>query len=154
MKKIFFGIIALSSLLLLVGCDKKENKNIETTTKTTITNNKQETIYDGKKYIQIAPSTSDLPIQDDDNYLILNNGKATAYAPYWNITSEGNYEINNNNITIHFTKKYGVDNNGDSYEDIIDKFFYAHIDGDKIIVDSMSISDNYVPESYIYQLQQ
>lgn len=155
MRKLLKGMLVTLSLLLLVGCDNPFNivklKEIRDE-KTIVTDQPEEVSLKEGKYIQIAPSNVGSQGEGYDSYLTLENGIATKYDTYFEATTEGTYTINGKLLIIHYTRNYGMATYGEPYDDTIDRTFNAHIDGNKIIIDSMNDFDAYESGSIIYEL--
>ena len=149
MKKLikFLSIILIT--ILLVGCEKK--------TETTKPVNNEPEIKISKlkegKYTQIAPSKKNSQGDGYDTYLTLENGKATEFESSFGMTTEGTYTINDNIITVHYTRNYGMTTYGEPYDDKIDRTFTYHIEDNKVILDKMSDFDAYEKGSVIYELK-
>lgn len=153
MKKTFSRIMVILSLLLLVGCDKLTNDNtIEMTKNETIQPTIEKIIFKEGKYIQIAPSNTGSQGEGYNNYLTLENGTATEFDSYFEITTEGTYTVDGDNLTIHYTRTYGITTYGEPFDDPLDRTIYCHIDDNKVIIDSFSDFEYYDTGSIIYEL--
>ena len=157
MRKIFNGMIVVLSVFLLAGCENPItdlNAKVDVEPQKAIEAPEPEISLKEGKYIQIAPSNEGSQGEGYDNYLTLENGIATEYGSYFGITTEGTYTIVDNNLTIHYTRNYGMTTYGEEFDDSIDRTIYCHIDGNKVIVDSFSDFDYYDTGSIIYELMQ
>ena len=154
MKKKFIFIGIMISIILLTGCskNKQENKSKKTEVTTITTTTEAPTLKEGK-YTQIAPSNVGSQGEGYDTYLTLEKGKVTLFDTYFEATTEGTYTLNDNELVIHYTRNYGQTTYGEAYDEQIDRTFYCHIDGKKIIVDSVSDYTSYTKGSIIFELK-
>ena len=149
MKKIYKISIIVLSLFLLVGCEAKTNEPKTTKEDNKVVENK---LKEGK-YTQIEPSNEGSQGEGYDNYLTLENGKVTEFNSYFEITTEGEYVVEGNILTITYTRTHGLTTYGEPFDDPVDQTLTCHIDGNKIIVDKMSDFDAYDTGSIIYELK-
>ena len=149
MKKVLKLFVVILSLFLIVGCKNTNSKeNVNTSSKEIV----EEKFKEGK-YTQIAPSDKGSQGEGYKNYLTLENGKATKFDSYYEITTEGTYTVDNNILTITYTRTFGTTTYGEKYDDAYNAIYTYHIDENKIILDKMSDFDGYEVGSVIYELK-
>lgn len=164
MKKFFVTIIALIMILGLSGCNflNKNKSSIEIISndgtnevedKTKKTPEEAEEAFKEGKYRDVS-AQSDEPHQGEDSEVTLDlvGGVATKYDTYFGITTEGTYTVDGTNITITYTRSYGTTTYGEPFDDAINDTYQGHVEGNRIIIDSMSGFDAYEPGSVIYEL--
>jgi uncharacterized lipoprotein NlpE involved in copper resistance len=149
MKKVFKLSIIVLSLFLLVGCEnKKDNKEVKETNEQISTTSR----FKEGRYTQI-PTDSGTEGDGYDNYLTLENGKATKYDSYYGITTEGTYTVEENIITVTYTRTYGTTTFGEKYDDPYNAVYTYYVGDNRITLDKMSDFDLYESGSVVYELK-
>ena len=165
MKKVVISIVAIIMVLGLTGCNlfnKSKNSieiistdgtnEVEDKTKKAPGEAEEESFKEGK-YRDVS-AQSDEPHEGEDSEVILDlvNGFASKYDTYFGITTEGTYTVDGTNITITYTRSYGTTTYGEPFDDAINDTYQGHVEGNRIIIDSISGFDGYEPGSVVYEL--
>ena len=151
MKKVLKFLSIILVAILLVGCDKKTSSTepVKDIDEPVLETSK---LKEGK-YTQIAPSNKGTEGEGYDNYLTLENGKATKFDSYYAITTEGTYTLEDNIVTVTYTRTFGTTTFGEKYDDPYNAVYTYHIEDNKVILDKMSDFDLYETGSVIYELK-
>ena len=147
MKRLFKFLSVVLVAILLVGCDKKNTSTNENV------NDPVEEVSKLKegRYVQIAPSSEGSQGDGYAVYITLENGKIIEDDTYFGNKVEGTYTVEDDILTIHYTRNYGMTTYGEPFDDEIDRIFTCHIDGDEIIIDKMNDFEAYEKGSIIFK---